>query len=313
MKKEYNIETYDTTEKFHLDIIKQCNVLSPTISIIIRCKNEEDKIKECLDMIFKQNINEVFEVVIVDSGSNDNTLNIVNNYNVSIYSIPSIEFNFGSSVQLGIKISRGKYCVFISGHCIPSNDSWLKNLIGEFDNNTAAVYGKQTYYEDTYFIEKEALDNTFGNYEKTQKWDKKFKLYKDYKNEIIFSNANSCIKKDVANNVKFKKIIASEDREWACRVLKKGYNIKYAPKAIVYHAHNETKEKYYKRILINSKALKEFAGVKINIIHVFPLYFLYLFKDIKYLISHRLFNISNINIAIIYRYLYVKAHYKGSR
>ena len=44
------------------------------ISIVIRTKNEERWIKRCIDKIQNQKIAKNFEIIIVDSGSSDKTI-----------------------------------------------------------------------------------------------------------------------------------------------------------------------------------------------------------------------------------------------
>ena len=49
----------------------------PEISIIIRSKNEERLIGRVLTAIFQQDVDLRFEVIVIDSGSTDGTLDIV--------------------------------------------------------------------------------------------------------------------------------------------------------------------------------------------------------------------------------------------
>jgi GT2 family glycosyltransferase len=128
----------------------------------------------------------------------------------------------------------------------------------------------------------------------------------------LFSNASCCIRKSVAKKIPFRNLIASEDREWAYRVIKNGYKIIYAADSVVYHYHNESLDKYYKRIFINSKALYQFTGVKISFFHILPVMILNVFKDLKYMRKNNIkINCENINISLKYRYKYAIAHYKA--
>ena len=307
-----DIKTNNSIDTINVIQKKQCSIKKYDINIIIRTKNEANKISKCLKSVFNQKCSNNFIVTIIDSGSTDDTLKIVDNYDINIYSIAPESFNFGTSMQLGIILSKAKYTVFISGHAIPMKENWLQEMINSFDiEHVVAVYGKQTYTDDAYLIEKIGLDSAFGNTSKIQKWNKKFKKYSDYKNEILFSNANSCILTDIALKIPFSKLSASEDREWAMRVLQEGFLIKYNSNAVVLHFHNEDFKKYYKRILINSKALFEFANVEIFLFEI-PIIILYKsLMDIKYAFQNKIkFNVFKV---FHYRYLYVLAHYNGTR
>ena len=78
------------------------------ISIIIRTKNEERWIEQCLKKIFDQNYDN-FEVIIVDNNSKDNTVQKAKKFPVKIIKIN--KFLPGKAINLGIKKSKGKIIV----------------------------------------------------------------------------------------------------------------------------------------------------------------------------------------------------------
>ena len=51
----------------------------PLISVIIPIFNAEKYIKKCLNSITKQSLNQI-EIICINDGSNDNTLNILKKY-----------------------------------------------------------------------------------------------------------------------------------------------------------------------------------------------------------------------------------------
>lgn len=296
--------------------IKKTSVEHPDVSIVIRCKNEADHINKCICALQSQNVDFSYEILVIDSGSSDETVKKSLKFDVSIYLIKPEDFNFGSSINLGIELARGKYCVFVSAHAIPKNSEWLKELVHPLmlDESLAATYSRQLFYDDTFFIEKRALKECFGQNIRIQKLSNCERDVRKIRKEITFSNASSCINKEVAVKIPFKIISASEDREWAYRVLKKGYKIMYNSNSEIYHAHNESKDKYYNRILINSEAIYEILGLEINIFHVIPLFFLQIYKDLMFCIKNKIrVTRSVLCTSIVYRYYYVKAHYLGTR
>lgn len=194
------------------------------VSIIIRTKNEERWILQCLEKIFMQNYKN-FEVIIVDNFSKDKTLEIAKKYKVKLAKIKT--FFPGKAINIGIKKSQGEYIVCLSAHCIPLDQYWLKNLINDLKKkNVAAVYGRQVPLPYSSPFDKRDLLNTFGLEKKIQKKD------------TFFHNANSAFKKKIWNKLKFdEKTVNIEDRIWAHNVIKLGYHIVYEPKANVYHFH----------------------------------------------------------------------------
>ena len=194
-------------------------------SIIIRTFNEEDWIGHCLSAIKKQNFKN-YEVIIVDNYSTDNTLKIAKSFGVKKI-VKIKKFLPGKALNLGCVISSGEYLVFLSAHCVPENNNWLKNLLRNFKNKSvAAVYGKQSPIKFSSAQDIRDLYITFGNERKIQK--------KDY----FFHNANSAIRKAIWKKNNFSnKLTNIEDRYWSKKIIELKYWIIYEPKANVFHHH----------------------------------------------------------------------------
>ena len=92
-------------------------------SIIIRCKNEEDWIGHCLQSVYKQGLKN-FEVIIVDSGSTDKTLEIVRSFKVD-HIIKIKDYKPGYAINEGAKIANGEVLVMLSSHCVVKGTNWL--------------------------------------------------------------------------------------------------------------------------------------------------------------------------------------------
>tara|TARA_A100001015_G_scaffold318944_1_gene440364 strand:- start:150 stop:1439 length:1290 start_codon:yes stop_codon:yes gene_type:complete len=197
---------------------------NPLVSIIIRTKNEERWLNQCLEKVSSQNYKN-FEIIIVDNQSKDKTLKIAKKYNVKILKIR--KFFPGKAINMGIDKSKGQIIICLSAHCIPLDNFWLNNLVKDLKKkNIAAVYGRQVPLPYSSPFDKRDLLNTFGLDKKVQKKDS------------FFHNANSAFKKKLWDKIKFdEKAINIEDRIWAHNILKLGYNIIYEPKASVYHYH----------------------------------------------------------------------------
>ena len=194
------------------------------ISIIIRTKNEERWIEQCLKKIFEQNY-ENFEVILVDNNSKDKTVDRAKKFPIKVVKIK--KFLPGKAINLGIRKSRGKIIVCPSAHCIPINNNWLKKITYALkDPKVAGVYGRQKPLSYSSDFDKRDLLNLFGPEKKIQKKD------------TFFHNANSAFKKKLWTKIPFdEKTKHIEDRIWGNKVINKGYKIIYEPDASVYHWH----------------------------------------------------------------------------
>ena len=197
----------------------------PEISIIIRTFNEEQWIYHTLYAIETQNFKS-YEIIIVDSGSNDFTVKVAKRFKVSKV-IKIKKFLPGKAINIGIQNSIGKYIVCLSAHCIPYNNKWLESLYKNIQKkNIGGVYGRQLPLPYTSDKDKRDLLITFGKDRKIQS--------KDY----FFHNANSIFSRELWKKIPFDNLATNiEDRMWAKEVIDKGYRIIYEPKASVYHYH----------------------------------------------------------------------------
>lgn len=195
------------------------------ISIIIRTKNEELNIGNTLDKVFRQEIAVPFEVIIVDSGSTDKTLEIAKSYNLKILSIPEDSFTFGYSLNYGITHTTGTIISSISAHCLPSDNMWLYKLTEPILNGEChATFGRQLPIDGL---------NPFEEFSFKKHFPEKEKEY----GRVPFSNANCAFLRKLWDDIKFDEHIPSwEDYLWYC-LLKDKYKFRYIPEACVYHIH----------------------------------------------------------------------------
>lgn len=229
---------------------------NPIVSILIRTKDEERYIGQTLSILFSQT-HKNYEVIIVDSGSTDSTLEIAGNFSVKIYKIKPEEFTWGYSLNYGFQRAKGKYVVCLSAHALPLSDRWLETLIANFsDDKVAAIASNMLPLPDCNPFDRRGLLNKYSM-EKQELFEGR---------PFIFSNSCSAIRKSVWDIVRFDEaLLAVEEEDWARKVRKIGYKIMYEPDAKVYHSHNETLRQIYKRFYELSHAWKLLGFEKYSI------------------------------------------------
>jgi L-ascorbate metabolism protein UlaG (beta-lactamase superfamily)/glycosyltransferase involved in cell wall biosynthesis len=218
------------------------------VSIVIRTFNEEKYLEELLRLIGQQKTRGLnTEVVIVDSGSTDKTIEIANKFNCHIERISKNEFSFGRSLNIGCRAAVGDILVIVSGHCVPVNQLWLQRLCQPIvDGEVEYVYGRQHGGQKSYFSEI----RIFAKY---------FSEISTLPQEGFFcNNANSAIARDVWMSHLFDEDLTGlEDMELAQRLLKAGSKLGYVADAGVYHYHNETWRQVRLRFKRESIALQK--------------------------------------------------------
>lgn len=219
----------------------------PLVSVVIRTLNEERYLEELLSAIRSQTlVNLLCEVVIIDSGSTDRTLEIAHEFSCRITHIDKQDFTFGRSLNLGSDFARGDYLVYVSGHCIPASDSWLESLVSPLlEGLSGYSYGRQLGRDTTKFSER-------------QLFEKYFPESSDIPQEGFFcNNANSAISIAVWETFKFdENVTGLEDMELAKRYVESGGSVAYVAEAPVFHIHHETWAQTKRRYERESVALR---------------------------------------------------------
>lgn len=271
-------------------------------SIIIRSFNEQRHIERLLNGVFSQKTTHPFEVVLVDSGSTDQTVEIAKKFNVKVVEIDPKEFTFGRSLNIGIKHSSGEFCIFVSAHCYPANEYWLENLIEPFSNPDVLIsFGRQIGDKNTRFSEHQIFAKWFPDHE-------------PHISEIPFcNNANCAIRKSLWLQRNYdEKLTGLEDIDLARYVIGIKKYIFYASKSIVYHIHDETPKQIYNRYYRESLAYKGiFPNEKFTYLDFIKFFIMNVAGDLIQAIHEKSF-FRNFSGIICFRYLQFKATYQGN-
>jgi glycosyltransferase involved in cell wall biosynthesis len=208
----------------------------PRCSIIVRCLNEERHIGKLLEGVMRQTVRDI-EIIVVDSGSTDETLKVASHFPVRILHIDPREFSFGRSLNRGIAAATSDVTVAISAHCYPVYVDWLERLLEPFaDPEVAVVYGRQRGGETTHFSETQIFAKWFPA-DPT-----------DSRTNPFSNNANCAIRRSLWEKHPYdEELPGLEDIDWAKRVQGMGFRVVYRPEAEIIHVHEETQRGIFRR------------------------------------------------------------------
>ena len=214
--------------------------------MLIPVKNGGDDLRRCLDALRAQKLDEEFEIVVVDSGSSDDSPAIAQQAGARVHVIAPNEFNHGSTRNLAASLATGDIFVFTSQDAYMPDDHALARLIEPLkDERVAGTYGRQVAHLDATPPERYFMDFLYGPAARTQSIDGAHELSME---TTLFSNVCSAIRRDVFEQLEFvDDIIMSEDQEWSRRVLLAGYELRYVPDAVVHHSHPYTLSQAFRR------------------------------------------------------------------
>ena len=134
---------------------------TPRCSIIIRAYNEEKHIGRLLQGIQEQGVKDC-QVILVDSGSTDQTKQVAMEYPIDLVDIPPHEFTFGRSLNQGVTRADAPLIVMASAHVYPVYPDWLERLLAPFENPQVGLsYGKQRGNACSKFSEKRIMEHWY--------------------------------------------------------------------------------------------------------------------------------------------------------
>jgi len=270
-------------------------------SIIILTKNNGATIGKVLQQISAQEVKDHFEIIIVDSGSSDDTIDRISRYDVKLYTIPPFDFGHGKTRNIASGYATGDYFVYLSADAIPAGKHWLKNLVNKLaDEEVGATFGRQLPHEDAPVMERFFIMKNYPPTTDTYS-------ISDFNMNAFFSNVNSAIKRSVWNRIKFKEsLIISEDYDWAKSAQEAGYKIKYVPDAAVYHSHNYGLKQVFKRYFDSGASFSQ-MGLKPDVLKNGIHYF---FEEMRYVGRENFFKIP---YAICYDLFKLLGYLAGAR
>lgn len=275
-------------------------IMNPKCSIVIRAYNEEKYIGKLLSGIAHQTISDV-QVILVDSGSSDNTVEIAKKSIVDVVKIKPEEFTFGHSLNCGIQYAISDFVVIVSAHVYPVYPDWLENLLAPFENEKVALtYGKQRGAAVTQYSEHQIFKNWYP--ENTWTAQK----------HPFCNNANSAIRKCLWEERQYNEILpALEDLDWAKWAHEKGYLISYVAEAEIIHVHEQSWKAIYNRYMREGMAFKQiYPQEKFDILDLIRLFIVNAFSDFKSSIKDKVFFKSIINI-INFRWMQFYGTFRG--
>jgi GT2 family glycosyltransferase len=228
------------------------------ISIIIPNFNGEHFLKECLNSIKKQNFSH-YEVIIVDNGSNDGSVEYIkDNYDEFTLIQNQKNLGFATAVNQGIKSSNAEYVFLLNNdtelevECV----SKLLNCIGK-DENIFGVSSKMIQNQDRNLIDDAGDEYTLLGYTKKVGNKRSTELYQS-KREIFSACAGAALYRrnifDIIGYFDENFFAYMEDVDISYRARIYGFKCVYCPEAVVYHDVSATSGSKYNAFKIRLAA-----------------------------------------------------------
>ena len=269
------------------------------ISVLMRSHNDIAFIRQTLEALLSQEVDEVVEIVSCDDHSTDGTAEYLQSIPVlRRIAPPDGRYIPGKTLNHMVREARGEYIIFNNGDAIPQNRAYLKNLVAPLKNKEVdCVFANQIARKDAFAVVRKDYERAFGDGKISGKWHK------------FFSLVSSGFRKEELMLHPFDETFQySEDSQWVNR---REVNIVYVPEAIVEHSHNYTVAEVKKRFFNEGVADKQMGKATPGRLRIYKTILAETLRDWIYLAKCGAWK--EFFYAPRYRYVQKMSYFRGTR
>ncbi|HEX9637204.1 MAG TPA: glycosyltransferase family 2 protein [Acidobacteriota bacterium] len=181
------------------------------------------------------------ELLILDSGSDDATLELAQAAGARLVAIDRAGFDHGATRNRAVELSGADFIAFLSQDAVPADPHWLGQLLAPLiaDPTVAATWSRHLPWPGEPFFERRELEATTTGSQATRRigLDELRAAGGALNRVLVFANTASCVRAAVLREHPFPRADFAEDRAWQARVLGAGHQVVYVPTSRVYHSH----------------------------------------------------------------------------
>ncbi len=243
-------------------------------AVIIPTKNPGPIFKAVLQAVLAQDVGFAFEVLIIDSGSTDGTVEAVSAIDdprVRLHEIPPGDFGHGRTRNLGISMTQARFCVFLTHDALPADRGWLANMVATAESapDIAGVFGRHVAYPEASPFTRLELEMHFDGF-RHHPVVRLADAPERYASDVgwrqfahFFSDNNALVRRSVWQEIPYPDVDFAEDQIWAQKVVEAGWAKAYAHDAAVYHSHDYTLVERLQRSFDEAYAFRRLFGYRL--------------------------------------------------
>ena len=218
-----------------------------TATVVIPTRNAGQRFFDLLDSLQTQTLKPA-QIIIIDSGSTDETREAAKSRNCEVITINRTDFDHGTTRNLAVSNVKSEFVVFLTQDATPFDEHMIDKLIKpmQANANIAICYGRQLPRPSAGPLERFAREFSYPA-----------KSILKTKNDIealglktfFCSNCCSAVRRSIFNKLGGfeNNVIVNEDMQFAARAVFKGYFVYYSAEAKVYHSHKYRLYKIFNR------------------------------------------------------------------
>jgi glycosyltransferase involved in cell wall biosynthesis len=230
------------------------------ISVVIPVLDGSEYLEEVLDAVWRQQLAEEFEILVIDSGSTDGSIEIIKSFPaVRLIEIDKSEFGHGRTRNRGVRETSGDLIAFLTQDATPASEHWLAayRAAFELEPKIGAAFGTHLPRKGVSPLMARLLIDHFNSFS-----DDGTPAIQHPGDTPYLSNSNSCIARAAWEQTPFRDIAYSEDQAFGADILANGWSKVYAPDAAAWHSHDYGTVETFKRYFDEYRGLNDSVGEK---------------------------------------------------
>jgi glycosyltransferase involved in cell wall biosynthesis len=237
-------------------------LLDKKISIVVPTKNAGADFAILLRKLKSQKGLRECEIILVDSGSTDGTLELAINEGVRVIEISPESFNHAEARNRGAECATGDYVLFLVQDALPMTNTWLWEMAKTLEQNDVVAVSCAEYpRSDSDLFYQHVIWNHYRTFnldkDRFLSWDESCSSPAGLRSNGQICDIAALIKLNIFSQYKFKAKFA-EDLDLGIRLIKDGHRIGFLHTTRVLHSHNRPAFYFLKRAYVDTKFLKEF-------------------------------------------------------
>lgn len=216
-------------------------------TVIIPTKNGMKSLPDVLGAVLAQKVPWEFDVLAIDSGSSDGTVEYLKNQKIKLIQIKADEFGHGRTRNQAIAESNAPFIAMITQDAIPLGDAWLLSLVSAVEAlpEIAGAFGRHVAHENADPFTKRDLEAHFDFFKAQPQVVSKQTDVNRYASDKawvemlhFFSDNNAILRRSVWERIPYPDVDFAEDQLWAKEIIDTGYSKAYVDGAVVRHSHD---------------------------------------------------------------------------
>jgi glycosyltransferase involved in cell wall biosynthesis len=240
--------------------------MTASVTVAIPVLNGARYLDEVLTAVRAQRVDREVEILIVDSGSTDGSLEIAERHRARIRKIPREEFSHGGTRNRMMELAAGDHVAFLTQDATPAHDGWLAALLAGFElaEDVALVFGPhepRPHASHMIKVEMERHFAVWGDAVHVQRLGPSGSELAEYRRFpgrlTFFSDVNGCVAKWAWKRVPYREVPYAEDQLLGREMIEAGFAKVYDPEARVLHSHHYTPLRFLRRYFDEFRSLRE--------------------------------------------------------